>query len=142
MISNEEPAARRLHLVLPSVFESVERAVEETQSFMESATDDEGFAYRIVLLTSEAVMNAIEHGNGYDASKRVHLDLRVFADRVEMVVQDEGDGFDPAAQPDPLAEAHLLTPGGRGLFLMEEMADELRWEDNGCRLCLTLHRAS
>ena len=51
-------------------------------------------------------------------------------------VIDEGVGFDPAAVPDPTTPENLLRAGGRGLFLMRELMDEVRYNDRGN--CVTL----
>lgn len=140
MAPSHEPAPPRLHLDLPSVFESLEEAVEATQAFAEAEIDDDEVGYRVVLLMSEAVTNAIEHGNASDPNRRFRLDIVVFADRVEVTVEDEGGGFDPQAVENPLKEAQLLADSGRGIFLMEEMADALRWEADGSRVRLTINR--
>ena len=136
------PASKRLHLRLASHFDNLERIVEETQHFMEDLTDDEDFAYHIVLLTSEAVTNAMEHGNGFDPEKEVELDLQVFPDRIEIAVEDEGTGFERDAVPDPLAQDQLLVDRGRGLLLMREMADEVHFEGGGRQLRLVCYMPS
>ncbi|HMB93995.1 MAG TPA: ATP-binding protein [Rhodothermales bacterium] len=133
------PASQRLQMRLASHFDNLERVVEETQRFMKDLTDDEDFAYHIVLLTSEAVTNAMEHGNGFDPEKEVELDLQVFANRIEIAVEDEGTGFKPDTVPDPLAQEQLLIDRGRGLFLMEEMADEVHFKDGGKQLRLVCY---
>lgn len=136
-----DPAPEALHRTLPSSFEHLERFVEETQAFMDRITDDEDLAYRVVLLVSEAVTNAMEHGNQFDAAKSVTVALRALPDRIELDVEDEGEGFAAAEVSDPLAKDHLLDDRGRGLFLMQEYADEIAIEDGGRRLRLVLHRS-
>ena len=142
MAPSSEPTVPHLHLDLPSIFDSVERVVEETQAFTDAEIDDEELGYRVVLLASEAVTNAIEHGNAGDPARRVRFDVLVFPDRVEIVVEDEGSGFDPQAVDNPLKKDNLLQDSGRGIFLMEEMADAVQWEADGCRVRLTINRAS
>lgn len=142
MPSKTELASNRLHLELASEFDHLERAVEQAQAFMERTTGDDDLAYRVVLLTSEAVANAMEHGNSYDPHKRVFLEITTMPERIDVIVEDEGVGFNPADVDNPLEKNHLLDTGGRGIFLMEHMADEVRWEKDGCRLCLTFYRAS
>lgn len=126
-------------MVLKTDFSSVERVVDEMEAFLAGRIADEELAYRIVLLSSEAVTNAIEHGNQLDASKQVFFLVDVHADRVEVVVEDEGSGFDPSKTDDPTESAHLFREGGRGLLFMEEMADEVRFEKHGRRVRLTFH---
>ncbi len=135
-----EPPVHQLQMKVASRFDHLEEVVERTQAFMERVTDDEDLAYRVVLLMSEAVANAMEHGNGYDAGKHVRIALSATPSRVELLVRDEGAGFEPKAVANPLAADHLLDDGGRGLFLMEEYADEARWEDHGSVLRLIFLR--
>jgi serine/threonine-protein kinase RsbW len=136
MTSPTEPVAKRLQLRLASHFDNLERVVEEAQQFMEGVTEDEEFAYHIVLLTSEAATNAMEHGNTFDPEKYIELEVSAFTDRIEIAVVDEGEGFNLDEVPDPLAQEHLLEGRGRGLFLMEEMADEVHFDAGGRQLRL------
>ena len=140
MPTGSAAATKTLHRELPSAFEHLEAIVEESQAFMDDVTDDDELAYRVTLLVSEAVTNAMEHGNQFDAAKTVIVDLAAFADRIELRVEDEGAGFEEAAVADPLAEGQLLEDRGRGLFLMQEFADEVHVEHGGRRLRLILHR--
>ncbi|MBO6577352.1 MAG: ATP-binding protein [Rhodothermales bacterium] len=128
----------RLHrqLVLETDLEHMDRVVEETEQFLVPLDLDEEQAYNIVLLTTEAVTNAMEHGNGMDADKKVHIHYEATATHVQVTVQDEGTGFEKSEVPDPLAKKNLLATGGRGIFLMEELADDIRYEDDGRRVIM------
>ncbi|HUF09563.1 MAG TPA: ATP-binding protein, partial [Rhodothermales bacterium] len=90
---------------------------------------------RLRLVGSEAITNAIEHGNELDPSKLVTFVLAVNEQFVEMLVTDEGPGFDESKLPDPLARENLLAEGGRGVYLIHQFADEIRYESNGNCLC-------
>ncbi len=135
----QEPA-RRARFRMASTHESLERLVEEAQDFAGQYADDEELAYRLVLCTSEAVTNAIEHGNGADPERHVQVDLYALSDRLEVVVEDEGEGFDRAALQDPLAGANRERAHGRGVFIMEQMADEVAYEAGGHRVRLYFMR--
>lgn len=139
--SSSLPEQRRLQL--PSEHESVQRVVQEAKILAEAhLQEDEDLAHRFVLLVSEAVDNAIRHGNRYDASKQVHVSLRITNGEAIIEVEDEGSGFDPASSmQDPRDPEHLTESGGRGLFLIRELADEVQFEKDGSRLRLTLARA-
>ena len=134
MSSAPEKPDNTLRMVLQSSFSELEAAIDRTQGFFSEIVDDEEFLYKIVLLASEAMTNAMEHGNGLDASKNVTVDLVEKSDSLEIWVEDEGDGFDRGSVADPLADEHLLDEGGRGLFLIEQLADDVRYELNGRRL--------
>lgn len=130
---------RHFSLTLRSDFAVLERVLEETDAFLHRFLDDEDLIYRVVLLTTEAVTNAIEHGNGLNPEKTVWLDVRVEASRITLSVEDEGRGFDPERVEDPLAGENLFAASGRGVYLIETMADEVRFEKDGRRVCIYFH---
>ena len=84
-----------------------------------------------MLSVVECVNNAIVHGNKLSANKKVTVCYHIDNDRIEVVVQDEGDGCDPDSLPDPTAEENLEKDCGRGIFLMKHLADEVTFSDNG-----------
>lgn len=130
----ESTATNHVHLQVESVFSEQEKVVEAAQAFAERHVDDEERAYKIVLAASEAVTNAMRHGNDSDPEKRVFIDLLAFDERIEVVVEDEGVGFDRAAIADPLDEVNLLRPHGRGIYLIETLSDEVVYESEGRRV--------
>lgn len=124
---------------LPSDPAVLDRVVDIADSFARAHTEDEELAYRIVLLTTEAVTNAIEHGNEGDPAKSVILDFSLRDGYIEVSVQDEGQGFNPESRQNPLAEANLLDEGGRGIFLIESLADEFFYELGGRKVRMVFH---
>jgi serine/threonine-protein kinase RsbW len=94
------------------------------------------FAVRLAL--EEALINAVKHGNRGDPSKQVAARFRVTAESVVMEVEDEGEGFDPAQVPDPLAPENLERSSGRGLLLMRAYMTWVHHNDYGN--CVTLCR--
>jgi serine/threonine-protein kinase RsbW len=84
--------------------------------------DEESIHYMTVALR-ESVVNAIRHGNRGEEERRVAIEFVVGDGSLEVRVQDEGRGFDPAAVPDPVAEENLLKPTGRGIFFMRSFMD-------------------
>ena len=109
--------------------------VLESQSY----SDHDLFGVRLAL--EEALVNAIKHGNGMDPEKHVHVDCRFEVDRVRIVIEDEGDGFDVEAVPDPTADENLDKPGGRGIMLMRSFMTTIEYNDSGNRLMLEKVRA-
>lgn len=85
----------------------------------------------ILVTLTEAVTNAILHGNGSDGSKFVSISLRRQKDAIAIRVSDEGIGFNPDVLPDPTAPERLECCGGRGVFLMRHLSDECRFMRNG-----------
>lgn len=93
--------------------------------------------FRVGLM--EALANAVLYGNGEDPRKRVRLEIAFQAHAIEARVTDEGRGFDPDAIPDPTTPENIERPGGRGLFLMRKLMDEVRYNDTGNSVTLVLH---
>ncbi len=89
------------------------------------------FAIRIAL--EEAIVNAIKHGNRLDPAKKVHVEARVTPKRAEIVIEDEGPGFDRKHVPDPTAEENLYKCSGRGVLLIESYMDS-EWSHGGRRV--------
>lgn len=138
-MNEREPEVHTMELSLETDFSSVERVVEETESFLEGRIADEDLAYRVVLLATEAVTNAIEHGNKLDPSKKVFLRVSLLESHVEIVCEDEGAGFDPAKTDDPTESENLFRERGRGILFMEEMADDVQFEKEGRLVRLIFH---
>ena len=82
MIEISKKSTTHLHIYCSSEFEHLDRIVDETEAFLGDLITDPEFAYKIVLLVSEAATNAIEHGNGLDAAKKVKLDVKVEPSKV------------------------------------------------------------
>lgn len=85
----------------------------------------------ILISLTEAVTNAITHGNHNDVSKRVFVKLKKGKDRIAFLISDEGGGFNYDGLPDPTAPENLLKIGGRGVFLMKQLSDDVLFSENG-----------
>jgi serine/threonine-protein kinase RsbW len=86
--------------------------------------NEEAIHYMSVAIR-ESVVNAMKHGNKLDESKRVLVEFVLHKDALEVKVEDEGAGFDPASVPDPVAEENLLKAYGRGIFFMRSFMDDV-----------------
>ena len=129
-----------MRLVISSEPVHLEAAVHEAETFFKSHIEDEDLVYNMVLLTSEVVTNGMEHGNGFDPSKKVIIEFLVDERRAQITVEDEGGGFTRGSVPNPLENSHLLDDGGRGLFLLEALADEVHYELGGRRTRVVFNR--
>lgn len=91
----------------------------------------------VLIAVTEGVNNAIHHGNKSNPEKNVHIDIEV-NDQNQLVfsIKDEGDGFDPDALPDPTDPANIEKPHGRGVFLMQQLSDEIEFEEEGKQVIL------
>lgn len=91
----------------------------------------------ILIALTEAVNNAIHHGNALDPAKQVTLGYVVEGNRATFMVNDEGAGFDHEHLPDPTDPENIEKPHGRGVFLMRALADEVVFSDNGATVAIT-----
>ncbi len=131
-------AEKQLNLKIPSTFDELDRAVETLQEFIPGLDLDDDLAYRVILLASEALTNALEHGNQWDVKKEATLKLVRDSDKIELTVTDQGDGIH-WTQRDPLSEENRLADHGRGQYFMQKMADEVHIDQENCKVCLIFY---
>ena len=86
----------------------------------------------------EALSNAILYGNREDPQKLVRVSAALHPGSAEVTISDEGPGFDPGAIADPTRPENRGRSHGRGLFLLRSLADEVRFNDRGNSVTLTL----
>lgn len=85
----------------------------------------------VLISLTEAVNNAIKHGNLNDHTKAVRIKSVRDSEKLYVVITDEGEGFDYQNLPDPTAPENIEKPGGRGVFLMRQLSDRVRFRNNG-----------
>jgi len=85
----------------------------------------------ILISLTEAVTNAILHGNGKDESKKVSVSIKKYKNKLGFIISDEGSGFNFGQLPDPTAPENILEIGGRGVFLMRQLSDQVLYHNNG-----------
>jgi serine/threonine-protein kinase RsbW len=93
-----------------------------------------GYFNRVLLGLSEAVSNSIIHGNKNDCSKRVFISFLYKANKLVITVRDEGSGFSLDNVEDPTRPENLKKESGRGLFLIQQIADEVYFCDGGNKI--------
>ena len=124
-------AAKRT-IQFPSVMENIHLAERLIDDVCEEFHVKEDYYGELLIALTEAVNNAIVHGNKLDTSKQVTLTFEVLdATRLRFTIEDEGPGFDYDSLPDPTAPENIEKPHGRGVFLMRQLADGCLFEDGG-----------
>ena len=89
---------------------------------------------------AEALANAMLYGNGGDPEKRVRVEVELSSRAVALQVHDEGEGFDSGVVTDPTLPENLDRSGGRGIFLIRELMDEVQYSPPGNCVRMVLHR--
>ncbi len=109
--------------------------IHQVENFLNKARNqfqlDEQLYFNLQLVLTEAVNNCIIHGNGCDPRKKVFVALQKRQEQLFIKVTDEGKGFDPRKVPDPTCPTRITEPNGRGVFLMRQLADSMRYSDSG-----------
>jgi serine/threonine-protein kinase RsbW len=120
-----------INIHIPSLTENlriVESFIDNVKEKFDLTDDIYG---NIMIAVTESVNNAIHHGNANDLSKNVSLSLNLIKTQAKFSIRDEGKGFDYNDLPDPTAPDNLEKIGGRGIFLMKNLADEVHFNDSG-----------
>ena len=104
---------------------------EYLQGVFETYQLDRKIYPNVLVSITEAVNNAMIHGNGLDQRKFVKLKSECCKNCLKIKVSDEGKGFDPSTLPDPTLPENLERCGGRGVFLMQRLSDKVVFLNNG-----------
>jgi serine/threonine-protein kinase RsbW len=134
-----------IRMSLSSRFENIELAQHLCGKLLEGREVPEETRHWLLMALREALANAIKHGNRQDVSKRIHLEMDVVGDNLQITIRDEGEGFDPAQVDDPLAPENRLKTSGRGIFYMKTFMDDVRFrraEGGGMEIVLTKNLGS
>jgi serine/threonine-protein kinase RsbW len=124
MRDNPSGEVPKVDALLESNLDSVDVAESEVLKVAEAAGFDEDDLHALGMAVRESMVNAVVHGNRYNARKKVHLRVLQSSDRVTILIADEGEGFELQQLPDPLANENLLRQSGRGLLLIQAFVDE------------------
>lgn len=125
----------RVQKDVPGHVEAIAPVVEEIMEVIQQqgcATDSE---FEIEVSLYEALANAVEHGCGHDPEKRVEVIVACDEHKgMVIVVRDPGPGFNPESVPSPVVGENIYADGGRGIFLINQLMDEVRFEKNGTEI--------
>ena len=115
--------------------------IPKIESLIDQVCDElslsEDYYGNILIAVTEAVNNAIIHGNKNEDTKTVKVDVSKNNSSLIFSVADQGDGFDFENLPDPTAPENLEKPDGRGIFLMKNLSDGVDFDSNGSKVSIT-----
>ena len=89
---------------------------------------------RVFLGISEAVNNAILHGNKLNPEKKVFIRTNLNENRLHIEIEDQGEGFSDTALTDPTAVENIKYEHGRGIYILRQLADQLVFKDEGRKI--------
>jgi serine/threonine-protein kinase RsbW len=130
---------KSIKISIPSLIENI----QVIESFIDNAKEDfeinDDMYGNIMISVTECISNAIIHGNQSNAAKMVHLELQMQQGLLKCSIEDEGSGFDYSNLPDPTEPENIEKLGGRGIFLMRNLSDDVKFEENGKKTVLSFY---
>jgi len=130
---------KTIKISIPSLIENI----KIIESFIDNAKENfeihDDIYGNIMISVTECVSNAIIHGNQNNIEKLVHLELSVENNVLRFIIKDEGEGFDQTELKDPTAPENIEKTGGRGIFLIKHLSDDVKFEENGKKTVLSFY---
>ena len=126
MQENASHKPEEVEQFLESTLDSVDAAEELAVAMAQRAGLDEDELMKVGMAIRESMVNAVVHGNRYNANKKVRFSVSTDAERLVVQVEDQGEGFDFNSIPDPLAPENLMRTSGRGIFLIRSFMDDFQ----------------
>jgi serine/threonine-protein kinase RsbW len=121
--------------VFPADPSEIDRVVESVMAIVGQIGCADGREHDIELALREALANAIRHGCKNDSSKQVQCTVACDEHQgMLVVVRDSGEGFDPSTVPSPLMGENVFRHHGRGIYLISQLMDEVRFEKGGTEI--------
>jgi serine/threonine-protein kinase RsbW len=127
--------AIRLRFSGPADVATITPVVSWVMDFVKEMGCAVGKEWEVEIALREALANAMVHGSKRDPSKKVEFCVAIDNDRgLLIVVRDQGEGFDPSAISEPVVGQNLYSDHGRGIFLINQLMDEVKFERGGTEI--------
>jgi serine/threonine-protein kinase RsbW len=131
----------RLRVLIAGHAKAISPAVEKLMAEVQAMECSRGKEFEIETALREALANAVRHGCGNDATKEVEACVACDESRgMLIVVRDPGPGFDPAAIPSPTFGQNIFRHHGRGIYLINQLMDEVSFERGGTEIRMLKRR--
>ncbi|MFZ3212041.1 MAG: ATP-binding protein [Terriglobales bacterium] len=127
----------KLDITFPAQVDRIGGLVEKVVALARQLHGETGKEEEIALALTEALANAVKHGSKNDPSLQVQCQVITAGPAMTIIVRDSGPGFDPASVANPLELAGLTADHGRGLHMIRQLVDEVRFERNGAEIYMT-----
>jgi len=125
----------KLQKTLEARVEAIPPFVDEIMKIVSSMGCAAGKEREVEMALLEALANAVQHGCKNDPSKKVECCVACDESRgLLIVIRDPGTGFDPTSVPSPLVGQNLYASHGRGIYLINQLMDEVRFEKGGTEI--------
>ncbi len=130
----------KVDVTLPGDVRAVGQFIDKIMAVIMDMGCAAGREFEIELALTEALANAIEHGSAHDPSKKIQCCVACDHTRgMLIIVRDPGPGFDPASIPSPIIGQNIFSTGGRGIYLINQLVDEVRFEKGGTEIHMRMN---
>lgn len=130
---------KTIKISIPSLIENIKMIESFIDNAKESFEINDDIYGNIMISVTECISNAIIHGNQSNKNKLVHLELTMENDLLKFTIEDEGNGYDASELKDPTAPENIEKTGGRGIFLIKQLTDDVKFVDNGKKTVLSFY---
>jgi serine/threonine-protein kinase RsbW len=125
----------KLQKSLEGRIEAIPPFVDELMSIVQSVGCAAGREREVEVALIEALANAVQHGCKNDPTKMIEVCVGCDESRgLLIVIRDPGPGFDPSSIPNPVVAQNLFSTHGRGIFLINQLVDEVHYEKGGTEI--------
>jgi serine/threonine-protein kinase RsbW len=115
--------------------EAIPPFVEDVMKIVQSMGCAAGKEREVEIALLEALANAVVHGAKNDPSKEIECCVACDESRgLLLIIRDPGEGFDPASVPSPVVGQNLFASHGRGIYMINQLMDEVRYEKGGTEI--------
>ena len=132
---NDAPPSTHFEVMLAADISTISPVVNWVMHLVGEMEYGAGKEFQIEMALREALANAVLHGCKADPTKRIECCVTCDEHRgILIVVRDPGNGFDPAKVPSPTDEQNIFSDHGRGIYLINTLMDDVRYERNGAEI--------
>jgi len=125
-------------LIIPSNLNELNQVVDFSKRISQKANLTQEQSDNLAIVLTELVNNAIIHGNKMISSKRVYLTSKIYSDRLEVYIRDQGSGFEPSKIENPTNPENIWKENGRGIFLVQNLIDEVEFLRSNSGMCIKI----
>ncbi len=139
-----QPQAEKIRYTLSSKLNELSRIEAISVKIARKMDLSKDQQENLSIAVTEAVGNAIIHGNKKDVHKKVDITFRLTKNQITVLVKDEGNGFDPEKLDNPLKDYNIMKESGRGIFILKALTDHVTFSfsPSGTTVKFTLKKKS
>lgn len=125
----------QLMIEVPGEIAEIPPVVDRIMEVVRKTSCAKGDEFDVEVALNEALANAVEHGCGHDPKKQIQVCVACEPNRgMLIIVRDPGSGFNPEDVPSPIIGRNVFANSGRGIFLINQLMDEVRFERGGTEI--------